>query len=84
MLKKTNRKTKNQKCDEDEIAISRRQNDKDETNVLILNNVRRSNRVYHHREKYQKKNRTVEQIFANETNAKRDVDDKRERDSTIE
>ena len=84
MLKKTSRETKNQKCDEDEIAISRRQNDRDETNVLILNNVRRSNRVYHHRERYQKKDRTTKQIFADETNAKRDVDDRRERDSTIE
>ena len=84
MLKKTSRETKNQKCDEDEIAISRRQSDKDETNVLILNNVRRSNKVYYHREKYQKKDRTMKQIFADETNAKRDVDDKRERDSTIE
>ena len=60
MFKKTNRETKNQKCDEDEIAISRRQSDKNETNVLILNNVRRSDRVYHHREKYQKKDRTIE------------------------
>ena len=84
MFKKINRKIKNQKCDENEIVISRRQNDESEANVLIFNDVRRLDEVYHHREKYQKKNRIVEQIFTNETNAKRDVDDKRKRDSTIE